>query len=53
MSNNISKLLVDISKEDHKKLKHIAIEAGISLRELVVGCLQKHILKEKQNKKDK
>ncbi len=31
---------------DHKKLKAIAALAGISLKELILGCLQENLLSE-------
>ena len=41
--NNLSRMTIDISKEEHRQLKAIAAMLGKSMRELVIESLKKHL----------
>lgn len=42
-NNNISRMTIDLSKEDHKKLKAVAAILGKSMREVVLEAVEKYL----------
>ena len=45
MSNkrNLSRITIDIPREDHKQFKSMAASIGKTMRELLVESIQKHL----------
>ncbi len=41
--NDLSRITIDLPKEDHKKFKAMAAVIGKSMKDLVVEFIQKHI----------
>lgn len=39
-----TRLILELPTIDHKKLKALAALAGISLKDLILSCLQEHLL---------
>lgn len=50
MNADIAKLTVPIPKEDHDKLKIMAIQQGMTLQQMIRELIEKHMLKEKKEK---
>ncbi len=44
MTTNLSKLTIEIPKQEHQRLKAFAAALGLSIKELVLGCLRDNIL---------
>lgn len=42
--SNYSRMTIDMSALEHKRLKAMAAYMGISLKKLVLSCLRKHLL---------
>ena len=42
-------MTIDINQDMHKKLKHIAVEEGRSVRDLVLDAIDKTFIKDKPN----
>jgi len=45
-SQNHTRLTFELPAVDHKRLKAIAALAGVSLKDLILGCLQENLLSE-------
>ena len=41
--NNLSRMTIDISEEDHKRLKALAAVLGKSMRKIVIEWIQEHL----------
>ncbi len=52
IKKELSRITIDIPKEDHKKLKALAAILGKSIREIVIDSLEQHLYNSKTpNKK--
>ncbi len=43
MKESLTRMSIDISRKDHKKIKMTAAKEGVSIRQFVIGCVQDKI----------